>query len=225
MMTGIPIAQTKSEVLIATAHHFVFDATSLHCLLGERGTVSGTVVASDPENDLALIIGKLDATKFPWQPVSMSASDANSGTVVTLGYPKNGALAISEARVTGGGWCDRRFVDGESGGAVFQNGRLVGVISARTPSPQDIRRDVQFQKTVQQQPDFQKAMAGRTGPLADMVVGYYNDLESRRMLGNFVPVSKLRSFVAEAAGKLALSHPVFTTFYKEKNNANSTVGN
>jgi hypothetical protein len=210
MMTGVPIAQNDSEVLVVTAGHFASGATTLNCLLGERSTVKSTIVATDIPNDLALIVGKLDGRKYQWQLSKLARVDAINGDVVSIGYPLAGSVQTSDGRITGSGWCDIRFVSGESGGPVFQNQRVVGIISAATPS-QTMLANPQFQQSVMSQPGIAAELAKFPGPLQDKLRSYYAPLERDRHLGHFVPVSKVREFMIEARQKLATDYPILAT--------------
>lgn len=211
MMTGIPIAQSKTEVLVVTNAHFLNGAKTKQCLLGESGKIVGEVVATDPENDLALIVGKVDAIKNRWALATLADKDATSGPAATLGYPEGKPLIRGTGTVVSNGWMSRRFIEGESGGMVAQGRKVIGVISARTPRPSEASN-----------PGLQKALGLSS---AEQVVAYYSDLERSGRLGSFVPVSKVHAFVKEASLALALDYPVFTTFFKEREHEISGIGN
>jgi hypothetical protein len=63
-------------------------------------------------------------------------------------------------------------------------------------------------------PDIQKWAKEHPGTPQQQIASYYADLEGRKYLGSFVPISKVGPFIREAASTLALDYPVFTQFYE-----------
>lgn len=194
-VSGVPIAHANGEALIVTVNHFLNGAKSRECVIGEKADRKGIVVATDPENDLALVVCK---SKVQWQLAKLAPRDAANGEVAYVGFPENGRVRAATARVTGDGWIDVRTINGDSGGPVMQNKELVGIINTRAPTLADLS------------PQYLLS----AGKSREKMLAEIRDLESRRWFGGFVPVSKVREFVSRSAQKLALDYPVFTQFFQ-----------
>lgn len=183
--SGVPIAQVGKQMLVVINNHF---SKSNDCLLGDNSDVKGTIVARDPKNDLALIVGEHPTKKME---IAELGSDPPINSVVqTLAIPRDRSVKVRQAKISSADTINQRFVQGESGGGVFRNKRLVGVISATLPKASELKN------------------------LTPGQVSAISEAERDGLLGRFVPVSKVRSFVAEASQTLALDYPVFTTFLR-----------
>lgn len=80
-----------------TNAHVVAGTKSLQVVREDGRAVEGTVVYFDPDMDLAVI----DAPKLGVRPLSLSGSSSRGDSVAVIGYPENGGLDATPARIRG----------------------------------------------------------------------------------------------------------------------------
>ncbi len=137
--TGFVIAPER----LMTAAHVVGDALELN-VETDGGMLLATVVACDPEQDVAVI----DVPGLAGRPLRFGVADAGDPAVI-IGFPENGSLDVSAARIrerdefqSADIWGEGRHVhdaytvrgrirSGASGGPmVDRSGRVLGVVVA-----------------------------------------------------------------------------------------------
>lgn len=136
-----------SCVFFATDDKYAYCATAAHCVKGETSTAryNGKDFGIrwdhvDPKHDIA--IGRADARHLPSIPANIA--QAQEGEALILGYPQLEA-AIRKADILN----SSAIIDGSeknllalqppikggtSGGAVMQDGNLVGIVTHSTPT-------------------------------------------------------------------------------------------
>jgi len=135
---------TTRDGLIVTNHHVVNECSVINIVDSQRSRFTAKLVASDPENDLALIRAN---TTFDETAMFRMGTTVEAGESVTVvGFPLASILGSSEPNVsfgyvsaTAGVRGDRsRFQisapvhKGNSGGPILdQSGNVIGIVSAK----------------------------------------------------------------------------------------------
>ena len=136
--------------LLMTAAHVV-NGTSRLEVLTEQGEVDATVVACDPEHDVAVLSADVDG-----RPLAFAESAEHGDDAAAIGFPLNGDLTITPVRVrdrqdfqaadiNGKGRYESdvyavrgRIHHGNSGGPVVTpDGRVLGVVVAYSRTSRD----------------------------------------------------------------------------------------
>ncbi len=137
---------------VLTNAHVVAGVKSVQVVTEDGSAVDGNVVYFDPDMDLAVI----DAPELTVRPLKFSDSAARGDNVVVIGYPENGGLEATPARVRdelvapgndiyGEGTVVREVLSlradvrpGNSGGPVVnKDGEVVGVVFAASLDQDD----------------------------------------------------------------------------------------
>ena len=136
--SGTVIGMWRQQYLVLTCHHVLVQGGE-HTIQTGSFRARGTVVADDARRDLALLTIRSN-TRLEACPLGRQSPTTQS-LVHTGGFPRGGPFRAEQAAVAGfRGEKDLvlRFFNrpGESGGGVFQNGQLVGVVWGHAPASQ-----------------------------------------------------------------------------------------
>ena len=128
---------------LVTAYHVIENANSIQVLISESENVEAHVIATDPQNDIAILELKRPLKSTP---LNLAAKQPRLGAkVAVLGYPLPDLLGIKIQATTGeisglrGLGDDQRFYQisapvqsGNSGGPLLnQEGEVVGIVSSK----------------------------------------------------------------------------------------------
>ncbi len=148
--TGIIIAQTDTELLIATNAHVVKDAREISVSFIDEETAEGTLVGYDEDNDLAVVavdtaglgeetanairvmtIGDSDAARVGEQVVAIGNA-LGYGQSVSAGYLSAKDRGLENGASVGLLQTDAAINPGNSGGALLNmQGQLIGINSSK----------------------------------------------------------------------------------------------
>jgi hypothetical protein len=136
--SGTVIGMWRQQYLVLTCHHVLVQGGE-HTIQTGTFRARGTVVADDAQRDLALLAVR-SLSRLETCPLGRQSPQSQS-LVHTGGYPRGGPFRAEQAAVAGfRGEKDLvlKFFNrpGESGGGVFQNGQLVGVVWGHAPATQ-----------------------------------------------------------------------------------------
>ncbi|HVW03027.1 MAG TPA: trypsin-like peptidase domain-containing protein [Planctomycetaceae bacterium] len=134
--SGTLIGMWRQQYLVLTCHHVLVQGGE-HAVQAGSVRFRATVVADDARRDLALLSVR-SLEQLSTCPLGRQSPRVQS-LVHTGGYPAGGAFRAEQAEVAGfRGEKDLvlRFFNrsGESGGGVFQNGHVVGVVWGHAPA-------------------------------------------------------------------------------------------
>jgi S1-C subfamily serine protease len=134
----------RPDGYVLTNNHVVEDAEQLWVTLADKRRLSGQVVGTDPEDDLAIV--KIDGSHFPTAPIGNSARLRKGEWVIAIGNPlgfgstvtvgvvsaeRDGPFTVEGKTLRHVIQTDAAINQGNSGGALVNlSGELIGINTA-----------------------------------------------------------------------------------------------